>query len=126
MESGTGKSLRHRIASGWMPIARNSLTLCWVGLVFNSLGGGQVGKQGQVDIVNVVAANVVSDLANGFQKRKPLDVSHRAAHFHHHDVDVLSLAKLMIRCLITLVTWGTAWMVPPRKSPRRSLPIRSK
>ena len=27
---------RHSRISGWMPMARNSLTLCWVGLVFSS------------------------------------------------------------------------------------------
>ena len=59
------------------------------GLGLQLLGGGQVRKQGQVDIVNVVAADVVSDLANGLQEGKSFNVSHRAAHFHHHYIDVV-------------------------------------
>ena len=29
-------SLRHTSTSGWMPMARNSLTECWVGFVLSS------------------------------------------------------------------------------------------
>ena len=34
-----GRSLRHTIASGWMPRLRSSVTECWVGLVFCSADG---------------------------------------------------------------------------------------
>jgi hypothetical protein len=33
----TDQSERQTITSGWMPMLRRSLTLCWVGLVFSSL-----------------------------------------------------------------------------------------
>ena len=34
-----GRSLRHTIASGWMPMLRSAATECWVGLVFSSPDG---------------------------------------------------------------------------------------
>ena len=36
---GIGRSLRHTIASGWMPRLRSSVTECWVGFVFCSPDG---------------------------------------------------------------------------------------
>ena len=36
---GIGRSLRHTIASGWMPRLRSSVTECCVGLVFCSPDG---------------------------------------------------------------------------------------
>ncbi len=33
---GMGRSVRQRRMSGWIPMARSSLTLCWVGLVLSS------------------------------------------------------------------------------------------
>ena len=36
---GIGRSVRHTIASGWMPRLRSSVTECWVGLVFCSPDG---------------------------------------------------------------------------------------
>ena len=33
------------------------------------------------------------------------------------------LATRVMRSLISLVMWGITWMVPPRKSPRRSRPM---
>ena len=41
--SGKGRSLRHSRMSGWMPIERNSLTDCWVGLVFSSPAAARYG-----------------------------------------------------------------------------------
>jgi hypothetical protein len=37
--SEIGASLRHTMASGWMPRLRSSVTECWVGLVFCSADG---------------------------------------------------------------------------------------
>jgi predicted glycosyl hydrolase (DUF1957 family) len=34
-----GRSLRHTMASGWIPILRSAATECWVGLVFSSPDG---------------------------------------------------------------------------------------
>jgi hypothetical protein len=39
MLSGSSRSERHTIASGWMPIERSAATECWVGLVFSSPEG---------------------------------------------------------------------------------------
>ena len=38
-------SLRHTITSGWMPRLRNSVTECWVGLVFCSPDGPMKGTK---------------------------------------------------------------------------------
>src|SRR5437588_820024 len=43
ISSGTGRSERRTITSGWMPIARSSRTECWVGFVLSSpVGFGAV------------------------------------------------------------------------------------
>ena len=34
-----GRSLRHTMASGWIPMLRSAATECWVGLVFSSPDG---------------------------------------------------------------------------------------
>jgi hypothetical protein len=33
---GMGRSERQISRSGWMPMVRNAITLCWVGFVFSS------------------------------------------------------------------------------------------
>ena len=86
--SGTGKSLRQMMASGWMPIPLSSFTLCCVGLVFNSLTCSQVREQGEVDVEDVVAAHVVAYLADGLQEWEALDVADGAANFDDHHVDL--------------------------------------
>ena len=43
-------------------------------------GGGNVGQQGQVQETGVVAAFLEAHLADGFQERQGLDVTHGAAH----------------------------------------------
>ena len=45
--------------------------------------------QRQVDVERVVAADVLAELADGFEKRQALDVADRAADFDEHDIDVL-------------------------------------
>ena len=42
----------------------------------------------QVDVERVVAADVLAELTDGFEKRQALDVADRAADFDEHDVDV--------------------------------------
>ena len=39
--SGMSRSLRHTIASGWMPMLRRAATECCVGLVFSSPDGAR-------------------------------------------------------------------------------------
>ncbi len=62
-----------------MPISRNSLTECWVGLVLELAGGGDVGQQREVDEAGAVAALLEAHLADGLEEGQRLDVAHRAA-----------------------------------------------
>ena len=50
---------------------------------------GQVGDQGEVHVTDVVAADVVAELTDGFQEGEDLDVADGAAHLHDDDVDVV-------------------------------------
>ena len=47
------------------------------------------GHQGQVDVADVVAADVPAELADGLDEGDDFDVTHRAADLHDDDVDVL-------------------------------------
>ena len=86
--SSIGLSLRQTMTSGWIPRLRSSVTECWVGLVFCS-PGDQVGHQGQVDVADVVPADVPAELADGFDEGDDLDVTDRAADLDDDDVDIL-------------------------------------
>ena len=77
------------MTSGWMPRLRSSVTECWVGLVFCSPDGPRYGHEGEVDVADVVAADVVAELADGLEERDDLDVADRAADLDDHDVDLL-------------------------------------
>ena len=87
MPSGIARSARQTIASGWMPIERSAATECWVGLVFSSPHGADVGHQRDVQEEHVVAADVVAHLAGGLEERQRLDVADGAADLGDHDVD---------------------------------------
>ncbi len=63
-----------------------SFTLCCVGLVFSSPARGDVGHQRQMREHHIFRAKLQAHLANRFQERQRLDVAHRAADFHEHDV----------------------------------------
>src|SRR5665213_547670 len=84
--SEIGWSLRHTITSGWIPCERSSVTECWVGLVFCSPEGRQVGHQGQVDVTDIATSRVAAELADGLEERNDLHVAHRAADFDNRDV----------------------------------------
>ena len=81
------RSLRQMITSGWMPRLRSSVTECWVGLVFCSPDGSEVRHQGDVDVADVVAADVLAELADGLEEREDLDVADGAAHLGDDHVD---------------------------------------
>ena len=78
------------MASGWMPIERSAATECWVGLVFSSPDGTDVGHQRDVDEEAVVAADLVARLAGRLEERQRLDVADRAADLGDDHVDVRS------------------------------------
>ena len=80
--------LRHTITSGWMPRPRSSVTECWVGLVFCSPDGREVGHQGEVDVADVVAADVAPELADRLEEGQDLDVADGAADLDDDHVDV--------------------------------------
>ncbi len=49
-------------------------------------GRGNVGQQGQVNVDGMPARQVVAELADGLEERKPLDIAHRAADLDEHEV----------------------------------------
>ena len=51
-------------------------------------GGADVRHQREVHVDRVLAADVLAELANGFEERQALDVADRAANLDQHDVDV--------------------------------------
>ena len=108
-----------------MPTWRSAATECWVGLVFSSPLGREVGHQRDVQEEDVVAADVVAHLAGGLEERQRLDVADGAADLGDDDVRPGSAggtsASARIRALISLVMCGITWTVSPRYSPRRSL-----
>ena len=82
-----GRSLRQTITSGWMPRLRSSVTECWVGLVFCSPDGPEVRHQGDVDVADVVPADVLAELPDGLEEREDLDVADGAADLGDDHVD---------------------------------------
>ena len=84
-----GDSLRHTMTSGWMPRLRSSVTECCVGLVFCSPDGPMNGHEGDVDVADVVAADVEAELPDGLEEREDLDVADGAADLGDDHVDVV-------------------------------------
>ena len=108
---------------------RSAATECWVGLVFSSPDGREVGHQRDVQEEHVVPTDVLAHLAGRLEERQRLDVADRAADLGDHHVDRIvaggGSAIARIRALISLVMCGITWTVSPRYSPRRSLAITS-
>ena len=67
---------------------RRSRTLCWVGLVFSSPSGADVGDEREVHVHRVLAPHVLAELTDGLEEGQALDVADRAANLHEHDVHV--------------------------------------
>ena len=74
------------MASGWMPMERSAATECWVGLVFSSCDGPMYGTRETCTKNTLSAADVLADLAGGFEERLGLDVADGAADFGDDDV----------------------------------------
>ena len=55
--------------------------------------GADERHQRQVDVERVVAADILAELADRFEKRQALDVADRAADLDEHDVDVLATPR---------------------------------
>ncbi len=65
--------------------------LCRLGLQL--AGGADERHQRQVHVEGVVAADVLAELADGFEEGQAFDVADRAADLHQHDVDVFRHAR---------------------------------
>ena len=71
-----------------------SFTLCCVGLVLSSPAVGMNGTSVTCTKMRVLGTQLQPHLADGFEERQRLDVSHRAADLDNHHVDVVrDLAK---------------------------------
>ncbi len=80
-----------------MPISRNFITECWVGLVFISPAAPRIGNQGDVDRDGVLVSHLETKLANRFEEGQGLDVAHGSADFddeHVHVAGALENARL--------------------------------
>ena len=71
-----------------MPIARSSLTLCCVGLVFSSCAAAIHGTSVTCTKMQLLAALLMAHLADGFEKRQRLDIADGAADLHDHHVHI--------------------------------------
>ena len=64
------------------------------GLGFVLAGGVQIGNEGKVNVQAVVAADVGTQLADGFEEGQTFDVAHRAADFYDgHIGSVIAFGK---------------------------------
>ena len=93
-------SVRHRRRLGWMPtVMLSSLTLCWVGLTVLTSPAPFDEGHGEVDVADVVLAQVALELPDGLQKGEALDVAHGAADFD--DRHVTNGATWRMACFIS-------------------------
>ena len=113
------------ITSGWMPNERSSRTECCVGLVFSSWLAFRYGSSVTwTDIVSagpdwwriwlIASRNGCPSMSPTVPPTSTITTSASSA-----------WPAARMRRWISLVTCGIAWIVPPRKSPRRSLRITS-
>ena len=86
--SGTSRSARSTIASGWMPMLRSAATECSVGFVLSSPDGPMYGTRETCRKKTFDPAEVVAHLAGRLEERQRLDVADRAADLGDDDVDV--------------------------------------
>ena len=107
------RSERQSRISGWIPMARSSFTLCWVGLVFSSCAAAIHGTSVTWTKMHVVAALFVAHLADGFEERQRFDIADRAADLDDHHVHI-ARTRLRQAALISLVTCGITCTVLPR------------
>src|SRR5581483_5598767 len=87
-EIGTGRSQRHRMMSGWMPIDRSSFTECWVGLVLSSPALGMKGSSVRWMKTVSPRGSSLPSWRMASKNGRP-SMSHRAADLHQHEVEPL-------------------------------------
>ncbi len=88
MLAGSGRSVRHTIASGWIPIERSAATECCVGLVFSSPDGPMNGTSETCRKKTWLAADLVPHLPSRLEERLALDVADGAADLMDDNVDL--------------------------------------
>jgi len=69
---------------------RNSFTECWVGLVFISPAVLMNGRRVRWTKQASPRGSSWPQLADRLEERQALDIAHRAADFHQHEIDPLS------------------------------------
>ena len=119
-----GRSERHTIASGWIPIDRSSRTECWVGLVLSSPVGPMNG-------ISETWTNATFSRPTSLRnwrmasRNGRLSMSPTVPPTSTIATSAPSAARRArrMRSLISLVMWGMTCTVLPRYSPRRSLAI---
>ena len=115
---GMGRSVRQSRTSGWIPMVRSSLTLCWVGLVFSSpeveIWGTSV--RWTKTVLAGPRARRIWRMAsrNGWPSMSPT-----VPPISTMTTSIPSVTDVMA-ALISSVTWGMTWTVLPRYSPFRS------
>ena len=72
---------------------RSSFTECCVGFVFSSPAASMNGHERDVDVHDVLRADLAPELAHRLEERQRLDVADGAADLGDHDVGGLGLAR---------------------------------
>ena len=96
-----------------MPIARSSFTECWVAFVLSSRRRLDERHERQVDVDDVVLADVLLELADRLEEGQPLDVADGAADLDDHHVHALA-RRGGCEALISSVMCGITCTVRPR------------
>ena len=85
--SGSSRSQRQTMISGWMPSEVSSRTLCWVGLVFNSPAAAMKGTSVVwIETRACRAADLVAELADRLDEGQQFDVADGAADLAQDEV----------------------------------------
>ena len=82
----SGSVERQTSTSGAIPIRRSSFTECCVGFVFSSPALAMNGHERDVDVEDVVGADLAAELADRLEERLRLDVADRPADLRDDDV----------------------------------------
>ena len=120
IDSGTSRSARSTIASGWMPMLRSAATECCVGFVFSSPDGPMYGSSETWRKKTLSRPRSWrtwrAASRNGWDSMSPT-----VPPISVMTTSTSSEACERIRALISSVMCGMTWTVSPRYSPRRSL-----
>ena len=108
--------------SGWIPMLRSSLTECCVGFVLSSSDARDVGHERDVDVADVLAAEVLAHLADRLEERQALDVADGAADLGDDDVGLLLVGATPADAVLDLVRDVRDDLDGARRGSRRGAP----